>query len=168
MKTLKTENAIQQTRQISKLRNTTKKSQILEAWLAGDRDIRALALDLDSTPSYVASVLQSSGFIQGYHDLYTSTRMPLKIYSQDLNEKLSFKDSEAARHSVEKLEEAYHGLGEMKDRAGQHHFLTLALIMFNRARFSGKLSEANLFREWLLKYLMEEPQKIPSIMKRGY
>ncbi len=136
---------------------TTKKQQILEEWQSGRRDIRHLALDLDTTPSYVASVLQAAHLIEGYHDLYTSSQVPLNIYSGEMSERLSYKNVEAARHSVEKLEEAYHGLEEMKDRAGQHHFMSLALTIYNRARFSGKLEEAHIFRQWLLKHLMEEP-----------
>jgi hypothetical protein len=139
---------------------TSKKSQILELWQAGQRDIRHLALDLDTTPSYVASVLQAAHLIEGYHDLYTSSRIPLNIYSEELTERLGYKDLESTRRSVERLEEAYHGLGEMKDRAGQHHFMALALTMYNRARFSGKLEEANLYREWLLKHLMEKPRSV--------
>jgi hypothetical protein len=141
---------------LARAKSPTKKEQILAAWESGDKDIRLLALDLDSTPSYVASVLQKSGFIEGYNDLYTSSRTALNIYAQDLGESIGFKDLEAAHHGVAKLEEAYHGLGEMKDRAGQHHFMALALIMFNRARFSRKLAEANLYREWLMKHLLEK------------
>jgi hypothetical protein len=140
----------------------TKKSRIYEAWLAGERDIRHLAFDLNSTPSYVASVLQQAHLIEGYYDLYTSSQKPLNIYVQDLDEKIGFKDIAAAQHGVAKLEEGYHGLGEMKDRAGQHHFMVLALTMFNRARFSGKLAEANLYRDWLMKHLMEEPRQLRS------
>jgi hypothetical protein len=145
--------------QFSLSQKLTKKNQILEAWRAGERDIRALALDLDSTPSYVASVLQTAHLIEGYHDLYTSSQDSANIYSQDLSERIGFKDMEAAQAGVRKLEEAYHGLGEMRDRAGQHHFMVLALVMYNRARFSRKLPEANLYRDWLLKHLMEEPKK---------
>lgn len=141
------------------LKGITKKEQILKAWYDGERDIRLLALDLNSTPSYVASVLQEAQLIEGYYDLYTSSRKPLNIYSQEMNERLGFKNIEIARRGVEKLEEAYHGLGEMKDRAGQHHFMMLSLIMFNRARFSGKLAEADLYRDWLVRHLMEEPNK---------
>jgi hypothetical protein len=137
----------------------TKKSQIIELWQAGQRNIRLLALDLDSTPSYVGSVLQAAHLIQGYHDLYTSSQEPLNVYSEELTERLGYKNLEIARRSIEKLEEAYHGLGEMHDRAGQHHFMALALTMYNRARFAGKLEEANLYRQWLLKYLMEEPRR---------
>jgi hypothetical protein len=137
----------------------TKKCQILQAWESGERDIRLIALELISTPSYVASVLQAQGLIQGYQDLYTSSRNALNIYTQDLEERIGFKDMECARRGVAKLEEAYHGLGEMKDRAGQHHFMALSLMMFNRARYSGKISEANLYRDWLIKHLMEVPNR---------
>jgi len=39
------------------------------------------------------------------------------------------------------------------DCAGQHHALSLALTMFNRARWTGKAREAAVFRAWLVSKL---------------
>ena len=41
------------------------------------------------------------------------------------------------------------------DRAGQHHALVMALIMFDRARWTSKGSEARIFRRWLMLRLEE-------------
>lgn len=42
-----------------------------------------------------------------------------------------------------------------KDRAGQHHALVMALTMFDRARWTGKTVEADIFRQWLQEQLNE-------------
>ena len=42
------------------------------------------------------------------------------------------------------------------DRAGQHHALSMALVMFNRARWTGKACEADIFRQWLVAHLEQE------------
>ena len=43
-----------------------------------------------------------------------------------------------------------------EDRAGQHHALMMALTMFDRARWTNKPAEADVFRRWLVERL-EEP-----------
>jgi hypothetical protein len=37
---------------------------------------------MGARPSYVASVLQKSGLMSGYFDLYTTTAHPMNIYSK--------------------------------------------------------------------------------------
>ncbi|MCA1639778.1 MAG: hypothetical protein LC768_15870, partial [Acidobacteria bacterium] len=37
-----------------------------------------------------------------------------------------------------------------QDRAGQHHTLEMALTMLDRARWTGKLEEAEVYRRWLV------------------
>ena len=41
------------------------------------------------------------------------------------------------------------------DRAGQHHALLMALVMFDRARWTGKGREAEVFLNWLTARLGE-------------
>ena len=105
-------------------------------------------------PSYVASVLQDAGFLPtGYHDLYTSTRRPVNIYSKFFAGKLGFKDEDTARKSIALIDQLYHQFSFAQDRAGQHHALALALTMFDRARWTGKEREADIFRRWLMDQL---------------
>jgi hypothetical protein len=57
------------------------------------------------------------------------------------------------------LENAYRQFDFQGDRAGQHHALEMALIMFDRARFTGKRREAEIFRDWLVSHLeISEPE----------
>ena len=127
-----------------------------------------LATILDARPSYVASVLQDSGLLSGYFDLYTSTAAPMNVYSKFFAHKLGFKDEEAVRESVELLEHYYRQFEEQGDRAGQHHVLMLALTMFDRARWIGKLPGAEAYRQWLTGRLAaseEEPPTSPPVSR---
>jgi hypothetical protein len=63
---------------------------------------------------------------------------------------LSFKTTEAARESVQKIDRLYNYFERLGDRAGQHHAMVLALTGKNRARWSGKQEESQLFHEWLV------------------
>ncbi|HEV3116364.1 MAG TPA: hypothetical protein VGY58_04885 [Gemmataceae bacterium] len=130
-------------------RDATKKDQILSLYLAGITDVQELAAITDSRPSYVASVLHGAELLPGYFDLYTHTSSPMNIYSRPFAGKLGFKTEEVARESVELLNQAYRQYEHDRDRAGQHHMLLLALTMFDRARWIGKLREAAIFRDWL-------------------
>jgi hypothetical protein len=93
--------------------------------------------------------------VKGYFDLYTSTAHPMNVYSKFFAGKLGFKDEETARQSVELIDKLYRQFEYAQDRAGQHHALQMALIMFDRARWTGKGQEADIFRQWLLKQLNE-------------
>lgn len=139
-----------------RLKKPSKKQQIVEAWTRGERDIWHLAEELHTQPSYIASTLQSNGFISGYYDLYTSSASPMNIYSVEFQGKMGFRDTQIARYSVYVLEELHRKFDESHDRAGQHHCLVTALTMYNRARFSGKLEEAKVFKKWFLSKMTEE------------
>jgi hypothetical protein len=136
-------------------RRISKKDQILSLFLSGMNEVEDLAIITGSRPSYVGSVLQESGLISGYFDLYTSTAHPMNVYSKFFASKLGFKDEETARESVDLINHLYEQFELAQDRAGQHHALSMALLMFDRARWTGKGREADIFRQWLLRRLSE-------------
>jgi hypothetical protein len=134
-------------------RRVTKKQQIITLYLSGITELEDLATITGAQPSYVGAVLQQAGLIRGYFDLYTSTANPMNVYSKLFTNKLGFKDEAAARRSVAVLEELYQQFALARDRAGQHHALSMALVMFDRARWIGKMREADIFRQWLVVHL---------------
>ena len=134
----------------------TKKEQILAMHAAGLGDVNDLAMMTDSRPSYVASVLQEAGLLSGYFDLYTSSGEPMNAYSKYFAGKLGFKDVETAEESVALLDQFHRQFERVGDRAGQHHALVMALTMYDRARWTGKGDEADVFRRWLVDRLEEE------------
>ncbi len=136
-------------------RRISKKDQILSLFLSGMNEVEDLAIITGSRPSYVGSILQESGLISGYFDLYTSTAHPMNVYSKFFAGKLGFKDEETARESVDLINHLYEQFELAQDRAGQHHALAMALTMFDRARWTAKGREADIFREWLLARLSE-------------
>jgi hypothetical protein len=127
----------------------TKKDQILTLYKAGITEVADLAAITVTRPSYVASVLHQSEHLPGYFDLYTSTAQPMNVYSKFFAGKLSFRDEESARKSVALIDHFYRQFELAGDRAGQHHALLMALTMFDRARWTGKEREADVFRLWL-------------------
>lgn len=131
-------------------RRFSKKDQIVLLYTSGIGNVEEIATIVGSRPSYVASVLQVAGLLSGYFDLYTTTAQPMNVYSEVFASRLGYKNEPAARQSVELLDRFYHQFEQAKDRAGQHHALVMALTMFNRARWIGKVREADIFREWLL------------------
>ena len=133
----------------------SKKEQILSLFMSGINEVEDLAMITGARPSYVGSVLQEAGLHQGYFDLYTSTAHPQNIYSKFFAGKLGFKDVETARESVELIERLYRQFEFAGDRAGQHHALQMALTMFDRARWTGKGREAEVFLNWLTARLGE-------------
>lgn len=134
-------------------RQPTKKEQIISLFMSGVNEIEDLATLTGARPSYVASVLQQEGFMSGYFDLYTSTSNPMNAYSKFFAGRLGFKDLETARQSIDLIDRLHRQFDRIGDRAGQHHALMMALIMFNRARWTGKLQEADVFRSWLMERL---------------
>ncbi|HWP35538.1 MAG TPA: hypothetical protein VNM66_08075, partial [Thermodesulfobacteriota bacterium] len=128
----------------------TKKARILAAWDAGERDLLRLAREVESRPSYVARVLSDAGRLHGYYDLYSATGTPVNVYGERFAGLLAFRDLEAARASLEKIDRLYHEFEAAGDRAGQHHAQVVALTGRNRARWAGKRAEAELFERWLL------------------
>ncbi len=139
----------------------TKKEQIIELFKSGKLSIEEIAVQMESGTSYVASVLQSAGLITNYFDLYTSTGNSMNVYSKDFRGKLGFKNEFAARQSVCEISKIYREFSEKQDRAGQHHALMMAMTMFNRARWTGKMKEAEIFRRWLA-YELENAKFDPS------
>lgn len=143
---------------------STKKSQIIDLFQSGARDIRDIADRVGSSTSYVASVLQNEGLLFGYFDLYTGTAAPMNVYSKEFSGRLGFKNEDRARRSVELLNQFYSRAQDDKDRAGQHHALLMGLTLFDRARWSGKSREAEIFRDWLIDKLREDGVTEPSTM----
>jgi hypothetical protein len=94
-------------------------------------------------------VLQEAGLITGYFDLYTTSAHPMNVYSKFFAKRLGFADEDMARRSVELIDHLYSQFELAGDRAGQHHALVMALTMFDRARWTGKGAEADVFRRWL-------------------
>ncbi len=127
----------------------SKKEQILALYESGMTDIAQIVRRVAARPSYVAQVLQSAGLITGYFDLYTTTAREQNVYSRFFRNVLSFKTIEAARESVQKIERLYNYFERLGDRAGQHQAMVLALTGKNRARWSGKQEESEIFSEWL-------------------
>lgn len=130
--------------------NLTKKDMILSLYNSGTTDIEAIAALTGAKPSYIGSVLQREGLIDNYFDLYTSTTFPQNVYSKYFVGKLGFRNVFTARKSVRVLEEIYWHFENNQDRAGQHHTLEMALTMLDRARWTGKLDEAEIYRRWLV------------------
>jgi len=133
----------------------SKKDQIISLFTTGVDNLEDIALMTNTRTSYVASVLQSAGLISGYFDLYTTSTHPMNTYSRFFAGKLSFKNEEVAKQSVELLNRQYRRFEIARDRAGQHHALMMGLTMYNRARWTGKTREADIYRRWLLNYLNE-------------
>lgn len=131
----------------------SKKDMILSLFDGGTTEIETIAAISGAKPSYVGSVLHQAGLIDNYFDLYTSTNYPMNIYSKHFRGKLGFKDVETAQASVRNLEQAHRYFENNKDRAGQHHALEMALTMLDRARWTGKLEEAEVYRRWLVNKL---------------
>ena len=165
MKTQEKQQAKESERPEQAARRPSKKDQITALFLAGITEVEDLAIITHARPSYVASVLQESGLMAGYFDLYTTSAHPMNVYSKFFAKKLGYKDEETARNSVAVIEHYYRQFELAEDRAGQHHALQMALVLFDRARWTGKPREAAIFRDWLAKRLNEplsEPESKES------
>jgi hypothetical protein len=127
----------------------TKKEQIVSLFEQGTTDIAQIVRRVAARPSYVAQVLQQAGYLTGYFDLYTTTAREQNIYTRFFRNVLSFKTVEAAVESVQKIDRLYNYFERLGDRAGQHQAMVLALTGKNRARWSGKAEESQVFSEWL-------------------
>lgn len=136
-------------------RRASKKDQIISLFTSGMGSVEDLAMITNSRPSYVASVLQAAGLMSGYFDLYTTTSNPMNVYSKFFAGRLGYKDEATARASIDLIDRHYRQFEVASDRAGQHHALMMAMTMFNRARWTRKWREAEIFRQWLLARLAE-------------
>jgi hypothetical protein len=96
--------------------------------------------------------LQSAGLLDGYFDLYTTTGREQNVYSRYFRNVLAFRNVEAARESVARIDRLYNYFERLGDRAGQHQAMVLALTGKNRARWSGKAEESQIFSEWLAQH----------------
>jgi hypothetical protein len=142
-------------RGVEKERRVSKKDQIISLFASGIGSVEDLAMITRARPSYIASVLQAAGLMSGYFDLYTTTSHPMNVYSKFFAGKLGYRDEATARQSVELIERYYRQFETAGDRAGQHHALMMAMTMFDRARWTRKPHEAEIFRQWLLARLAE-------------
>jgi hypothetical protein len=127
----------------------SKKEQIITLYESGLTDIAQIVRKVSARPSYVAQVLQNAGLMTGYFDLYTTTAKEQNVYTRFFRNVLSFKTVAAARESVQKIDRLYNYFERLGDRAGQHQAMVMALTGKNRARWSGKQDESQIFSEWL-------------------
>ena len=127
----------------------SKKEQIIAYYESGVTDIAQIVRRVGARPSYVAQVLQGAGLLTGYFDLYTTTAREQNVYTRFFRNVLSFKTVEAARESIRRIDRLYNYFERLGDRAGQHQAMVLALTGKNRARWSGKQEESEIFNEWL-------------------
>ena len=134
----------------------TKKERIIKLYDRG-LDVESIADALSTSPTYVANTVIASGRQVEYEDLYTTTTG--RVYSAEarrLSGVLRFKDAEAARESVRRLDEAFREFEREGNKRGRHRAQMLALIGKNRAEGIGKTEEAALFRDWLMTSLTRE------------
>lgn len=142
-------------REDKRARRVSRKDQIISLYTSGIGEVEDLAMITGSRPSYVANVLQESGLMTGYFDLYTTSAHPMNVYSKFFAKRLGFKDEETSQASVDIVDRLYRQFELAGDRAGQHHALVMALTMFDRARWTGKGREADVFRQWLVARLTD-------------
>jgi hypothetical protein len=133
------------------MKGMTKKALAVGMWEKGIR-IETIAELLHSDPSYVANALIEQGHAPSYVDLYTSTG-PQNRYAAILAGVLRFRNLEAARASVQRINELYEQFEAARDRRGMHQCQVLALVGKNRAEGIGKWREAQLFADWLAAHL---------------
>src|SRR3712207_1595821 len=127
----------------------TKKEQIIALYESGAKDIAEIVRRVKARPSYVAQALQQAGHLDGYFDLYTTTGKEQNVYTRYFRNVLHFRNVEAARESVTRIDRLYNYFERLGDRAGQHQAMILALTGKNRARWSGKAEESQIFSDWL-------------------
>ena len=133
------------------MKQLTKKDLALSMHTSG-RSVEEIAQTLKCSPSYVANILAASGKSSEYSDLYTSSVVQ-NAYARMFNGVLRFKNLEAARESVTRIDELFHQFAGERDRRGQHQAQLMALIGKNRAEGIGKTAEAKVFLDWLLSHL---------------
>jgi len=143
----------------------TKKEQILSLFSSGIGDVADIAMITGSRPSYVSNVLSDAGVQHGYFDLYTSTTRAMNVYSKFFAGGLGFKDVATAEKSVELIDRLHRQFELAGDRAGQHHALLMALTMFDRARWTDKRAEAEVFRRWLVDRLAEAAPSAAAVLQ---
>ena len=138
-----------ETSEVEPAEQRTKKEQIVSLFESGTKDIAEIVRRVKARPSYVAQVLQQAGHLDGYFDLYTTTGREQNVYTRYFRNVLHFRNVGAARASVERIDRLYNYFERLGDRAGQHQAMILALTGKNRARWSGKTEESQIFSDWL-------------------
>ena len=133
----------------------TKKKLAAEMYEKGI-NVSTIAELLKTEPSYVANALIEQGYVPNYMDLYTSTG-PQNVHAARRSGVLRFKDLEAARASVSRIEQLFNQFITSQDRRGIHQCQVLALVGKNRAEGVGKVQEAKLFEDWLVKAVQRKP-----------
>jgi hypothetical protein len=133
------------------MKGITKKALALGMYEKGIR-VETIAELLGSDPAYIANALIEHGHAPSYVDLYTSTG-PQNRYASMLSGVLRFRNLEAAKASVERINEIYEQFEASRDRRGMHQCQVLALIGKNRAEGIGKWREAQAFADWLANHL---------------
>jgi hypothetical protein len=130
-------------------KRVTKKMLAVELYEKG-MNVVAISSLLRTDPSYVANALIERGYTPSYMDLYTSTG-PQNEYASLFKGMggLRFKDLDAARASVGRIEALFQRFKQDQDRRGMHQCQVLALVGKNRAEGVGKHKEARLFADWL-------------------
>ena len=139
----------EETVEVEPAEQRTKKEQIVSLFESGTKDIAEIVRRVKARPSYVAQVLQQAGHLDGYFDLYTTTGREQNVYTRYFRNVLHFRNVEAARESVQRIDRLYNYFERLGDRAGQHQAMILALTGKNRARWSGKNEESQVFSDWL-------------------
>jgi hypothetical protein len=127
----------------------SKREQILSLYEGGTKDIEAIAHQVKARVSHVIDVLHRSGHLGCHWDLYEITDAERNIYARYFRSALDLKDVGAARESVARIDRLYNYFERLNDRMGMHHAQIVALTGKNRARWSGKTEEAEVFAEWL-------------------
>ena len=115
----------------------TKKQMAIELFEQGLR-VETIANLLRVQPAYVARALLEAGHEPAYVDLYTPSGGANR-YAEVFAGVLRFKDVNAARASVAKIDQLYHEFEEQRDRRGQHQAQLVALTGKNRAEGIGKI-----------------------------
>src|SRR5205807_609136 len=148
--------------EVIRMKKRISKRQLSQELYGQGLRVDTIAELLETDPAYVANSLIAAGYTPAYTDLYTHTG-PQNRYAQMLAGVLRFKNLEAARESVTRIDELYHRFEEARDRRGQHQAQLLALTGKNRAEGLGKRLEARLFADWLIEHLtVNEDREEPA------
>jgi hypothetical protein len=127
----------------------TKREQILALYEGGTKDVEEIAHQVKARVSHVIEVLHRAGHLGCHWDLYEITDAERAIYARYFRTVLDLKDVEAARESVTRIDRLFNYFERLGDRMGMHHAQIVALTGKNRARWSGKLEESQIFSDWL-------------------
>ena len=143
------------------MKRMTKKDLALSLSAAG-RTVEEIARALETHPSYIANVLAAAGKTSDYTDLYVSSSAQ-NGYAKQFQGALRFKNLDAARESVARLDELYTLFEREHDRRGQHQAQMMALVGKNRAEGIGKFAEAQVFADWLIKRLASRTAELERL-----